>query len=203
MFYLACTRFNNITYDENLRYRNKHNEPVIYGSTLKIRDIYASGIFMFIVEMNNEKNRIEGIGLIKNSLVYDKRHKIYKSNDEYNRYIYRGKYWLNREQINEFEPELLEIFDNILFKGKSHLKCRIGITVITDKLFLRWNYDQNIVKNMVKQTFIHYFRNKVDEELVEQEVVDESVIYEDKKEEYFEIIPKKRKRKEELNNKKI
>ena len=37
--------------------------------------------------MNNERNRIEGIGLIKNLLVVDKRHKIYENND-YNRYIY-------------------------------------------------------------------------------------------------------------------
>ena len=29
MFYIACTRFNNTTYDENINYRSKHNENVI------------------------------------------------------------------------------------------------------------------------------------------------------------------------------
>jgi len=182
MFYLACTRFNNITYDENICYRSKHNENVIYGSTLKIRDIYPAGCLIFIAEMNNEKNRIEGIGLIKNLLVHDKRHKIY-DNNEYNRYIYRGKYWLSREQINEFDPEVLYIFDNILFKGKTHLKNRIGIRIITEKLFISWDYELKELKNKVKELFIYYFKHNMDEELIKEDV-----------EEYFDIIPIKRKR---------
>lgn len=183
MFYLACTRFNNITYEENINYRRKYNENVIYGSTLKIRDKYPAGCLIFIAEMNNEKNRIEGISLIKNLLVHDKRHKIY-DNNEYNRYIYRGKYWLSREQINDFDTEVLEIFDNILFKGKSHLKCRIGITIITKKLFVHWKYEITNLKNMVKELFIKYFRNNIDDELTNEE----------EKEEYFDIIPIKRKK---------
>jgi len=183
MFYLACTRFNNITYYKNIHYRNKYNENVIYGSTLKIRDIYHVGSLIFIAEMNNDTNKIEGIGLIANQLVHNKRHKIY-DNDEYNRYIYRGKYWLSREQINEFDPEILEIFDNILFKGKSHLKHRIGITIITEKLFTHWIYELNALKNKVKQLFMNYFKNNMGDELIEEQ------------EESFEIIPKKRKRTE-------
>ena len=56
MFYIACTRFNNTTYDENINYRSKHNENVIYGSALKIRDKYPAGCLIFIAEMNNDKN---------------------------------------------------------------------------------------------------------------------------------------------------
>lgn len=178
MFHLACTRFNNETYDENLRYRTKNNEKVIYGSTLKIREIYPLGMLLFIAEMNNEKNKVEGIGLIKNTLVHDRRHKIYE-NSEYNRYIYKGNYWLSREDINKFNPEILEILDTILFKGKSHLKCRIGITVITEKLFVHWDYELRNLKNMVKDLFIHYFKNNVKEEFVEEE-------------EWVEIQPKKK-----------
>ena len=186
MFYLACTRFNDITYAENINYRNKHNEKAIYGSTLKIRDIYNLGVFIFVVEMNNEKNMIEGIGLIQNLLVHDKRHNIYE-NDEYNRYIYRGNYWLSRSQINNFNEEITEIFENILFKKKSHLKCRIGITIITQKLFVHWNYDLQILKNMVKQLFLNYFKYNIDE-----------FVNDEKEEECFEIIPKKRKRTEQI-----
>ena len=192
MFYLACTRFNNKTYDENIYYRNKHNEIVMYGSTLKIRDSYPVGSLIFIAEMNNDKNRIEGIGLIKNMLVHDKKHRIYENN-EYNRYIYRGKYWLSREQINDFDPEILEIFDTILFRGKSHLKCRIGITVITEKLFVHWIYDLLTLKNKVKHLFIHYFKQTIDNDLdKEKEEEEEDPIY-------FDIIPKKIKRKEIKN----
>lgn len=194
MFYLACTRFNNKTYDENIYYRNKHNEIVIYGSTLKIRDSYPVGSLIFIAEMNNDKNRIEGIGLIKNMLVHDKRHRIYENN-EYNRYIYRGKYWLSRDQIIDFDAEILEIFDNILFRGKSHLKCRIGITVITEKLFVHWIYDLLTLKNKVKQLFIHYFKRIIDndfDKVLDKEEEEEEPVY-------FDIIPKKRKR-EEIKN---
>lgn len=204
MFYLACTRFNNTTYDENICYRSKSNESAIYGSTLKIRDIYSPGSLIFIAEMNNDTNRIEGIGLIKNHLVYDKRHRIYENN-EYNRYIYRGKYWLSRTQINEFNSEILEIFDNILFKGKSHLKCRIGITIITEKLFVHWDYQLQTLKNMVKSLFLHYFKyTTIDEELTKEdnainEIKDKDTDT-DKKEEYFEIIPIKRKSKGKIIN---
>jgi hypothetical protein len=170
MFYIACTRFNNSTYQENIAYRKKHNIPVIYSSTLKIREIYPYDAFMFIAEMNNETNQIEGIGLIKNNLVYDKRYKIYE-NTEYNNYIYRGKYWVSRKQIDHFNPEILEILDNILFKGKSHLKRKLGISVITEKIFVHWDYDFQKLMRMVKDAFIHYFKHNNDmyEEFVEEE----------------------------------
>jgi hypothetical protein len=157
MFHLACTRFNNQTYQENKDYRNKSNEVVIYCPGFKIRSIYSPGSLIFVFEMNNETNRIEGIGLITNTLVTDKRHKIYENND-YNRIAYRGKYWLSRNQIEELDPEINEIFDHILFKGKSNMKRLSGITVLTDKLFKKWDYDLSIFKNRVKNMFKTYYK---------------------------------------------
>ena len=43
MFYIACNRFNNATYKENMEYRMKYNESVIYGPSYKIRNIYPVG----------------------------------------------------------------------------------------------------------------------------------------------------------------
>jgi flagellar biosynthesis GTPase FlhF len=165
MFYLACISFNNKTYDENICYRNnKCNKKVIYGSMLKIREIYPTKSLIFIAEMNNSENKIEGIGLIKNILVYNRKHKIHENN-ECNRYIYQGKYWLSRTQILEVDFEILTIFDDILFKGKSHLKNRIGIRIITDNLFVNWNsYDLTTLKNKVKNVFNHYFQKQKKEE---------------------------------------
>jgi hypothetical protein len=88
---------------------------------------------------------------------------------------------------NNFNEEITEIFENILFKKKSHLKCRIGITIITQKLFVHWNYDLQILKNMVKQLFLNYFKYNIDE-----------FVNDEKEEECFEIIPKKRKRTEQI-----
>ena len=177
MFYIACTRFTNITHDENMTYRKLADIPVIYGTPLKIREIYPDGALLFVIEMNNDTNKIEGIGLIRNTQVLDKRYKIYQ-NSEYNRYIYKGQYWLKREQLDR---EIIEIFDNILFKGKSHLKCRTGITIITEKLFTHWDYDFTTIKQNVKRVFLnHYKFCDEQEEVLEQP------------EEVFEIVVKKR-----------
>lgn len=157
MFQVACTRFTNETYNENQQYRRMHNIPVIYGSSLKIRNIYEIGTYMCILEMNNTTNKIEGMGVIKNRQVFDRHHPIYR-NTEFNRYIYAGKKWISREQLNAFNPLIVEIFENVLFKKKSHLKCRIGITVVTDKLFQHWpEFDYHRVKQLIIKCVQYYF----------------------------------------------
>lgn len=178
MFHLACTRFNNQTYKENTNYRIKYGESVIYGSAFKIRQSYSAGSLIFVVEMNNETNKIEGIGLIKNLLVCDKYYKIYDDNN-YNRYIYRGQYWLSRQQLDKLDIEISEILDNILFKGKSNMKRMSGITVLTEKLFTNWEYELIDLKNKVKNAFLNYFKYHITFDIEETEEV-------------FEIIPKKR-----------
>lgn len=156
MFYIACTRFNNATYQENVDYRSKYNEMVIYGPEFKIRDIYPPGSLMFVAEMNNDTNKIQGIGLIKNTLVSDKRYKVY-DNWQYNRYIYRGNYWISREDLIMLDYDIVKTFDTILFKGKSHMKYRNGITILTEKLFGHWTYELKLLKNQVKNAFLTYF----------------------------------------------
>jgi len=197
MFYLACTRFNNTTYKENIDYRMKYNESVIYGPAYKIRDIYPPGALIFVAEMNNETNKIQGIGLIKNSLVSDKRHKVYE-NGEYNRYIYRGNYWISREDLLILDSEIIEIFDNILFKGKSHMKFRTGITILTEQLFTHWVYDLAVLKKQVKTVFLkHFNKNNIDDD----DEGSKEVAKEGFEEGIFEIIPKKRKREKEKKRK--
>ena len=219
MFYLACISFNNITYNENICYRNKCNKKVIYGSMLKIREIYPKESLIFIAEMNINENKIEGIGLIKNVLVYNRTHKIH-DNSECNRVIYQGKYWLSRTQILDVDFEILNIFDDILFKGKSHLKNRIGIRILTDNLFIHWVYDLITLKNKVKNVFLHYFQKKQKKEeeyfeiipkikkLVKQKEEIEKTTkrkeeqQKEEEEEYFEIVPKIKKKEEIENTKK-
>ena len=139
MFYIASTRFNNETYLENMKYRNKSGIQVIYGTSIRIQEKYDVGSLIFVVEMNNDDNKIEGIGLIRNTLVYDKKHYIY-SNSDYNRYVYKGDYWISRKTIIEYDEEIVNICDNVLFKGKSHLKRVSGISILTKKLFTNWDY---------------------------------------------------------------
>jgi hypothetical protein len=191
MFYIGCTRFNNSTYKENLDYRSKNDISVIYGSALKIRNIYLPDSLIFVVEMNNDTNKIEGIGLIRNSLVSNKHHKIYE-HIEYNRYIYSGKYWIKRDQL---DPDIIEICDTILFKGKSHLKCRSGITIITEKLFTHWNYELDILKDKIKYLFLKYFTPfNIEISQIVEIVLTNKEEERIENEEFIEIISKKRKR---------
>jgi hypothetical protein len=112
---------------------------------------------MFVFEMNNEENKIEGIGVIKNQTVNDKKYKIYSESD-YNRIIYRGSYWLSRDQLLLMDTELIEIFDKMLFKGKSHLKRQSGITVVTEKLTKKWEQDLDHLKRRIRDIFIRQFK---------------------------------------------
>ena len=163
MFHLASTRFNNATLKENMDYRlrvrektNSSDLVAFYGSLIKVHKKITIGAFMFVFEMNNELNRIEGISLVRNALVLDKRHKIY-TNEDYNRYIYRSIYWLSRDQILELDPELVETFDLLLFKGKTHMKRSCGITVLNEKLLQNWQKDLDVEKNKVRRLFLHTF----------------------------------------------
>jgi hypothetical protein len=156
MFYIASTRFNNATYDENISYRKKSSESVIYGTSIRIQSKYDIGALMFVVEMNNEENRIEGIGLIRNTMIYDKIHHIY-TNSDYNRYLYRGDYWIDRKTIVEKDAEIAEICDTVLFKGKSHMKRMSGISVLTNQLFTNWDFKLSILKEKIRCLFITYF----------------------------------------------
>lgn len=158
MFHIASTRFNNDTLAQNMAYRLKTGESAIYGTGFQINVKYSIGAILFVFEMNNDENRIEGIGIVTNNTVFDKKHKIYNDSN-YNRFIYRGKYWISREQILANDPEIVEIFDKILFKGKSHLKRQTGITVVTEKLVLKWKYDLDTLKRQVKSLFINTFND--------------------------------------------
>jgi hypothetical protein len=157
MIYLASTRFNNDNWHENYTYKQKHNiNGVIYGTNIRIKCTHSVGALFFVIEMNNQTNTIEGIGLIRNQLILDKRYNIY-SNGDYNRYIYKGDYWLSREKLLYYDKELVEIFEQILFKSKRHLKRQSGISVVSSLLFEKWDYNDEIIKKDLKEIFIKEF----------------------------------------------
>ena len=160
MIYIASTRFNTETLGENYAYRAKKElSGCIYGSCMLINEKYPVNSTLFVVEMNNSLDQIEGIGLIKNRLRTDKYYKIY-TDGNFNRYTYSGNFWLSREQISQYDPELITIFDKILFKGKSHLKRVSGISIVTDKLFTRWEYNSGMITRQVNQMFIDLCKGK-------------------------------------------
>jgi len=123
---LAVTHFNNLTYDENRRWcKNKEYEGCIYNCPVYIKDSIPISCKIYVIEMNNESNTITGIGLITNRVI-TKRNKIYSDNN-YNRYTYRGK---KRIDANLLDEVTLECLEARLFKGKKHLKRSQGIAQV-------------------------------------------------------------------------
>ena len=82
--------------------------------------------------MNNDQNKIMGIGLIRNYINPKYKMCIYKSDTNYNRYIYNSAFRKDRKEINE---KFLEALELILFKGYGHYKRGQGISVIPWKRF--------------------------------------------------------------------
>ena len=168
MFSIVSTRYNDITWSENINHRKKNNfDGCIYGAPHMLSDKIMDNSLVFVVEMNNSLNRIEGIGLMKNNIRLDKYISVYKDGN-FNRYVYKGNYHIDRELIIRHNCLLVDIFDYILFKEKTHLKRGAGFTTIPEKL-LRHKFCQNInIKKEVKNLFINVFGNKNDFEEISE-----------------------------------
>jgi len=120
------TRFNNNTWNENVRWREKNDfQGCIYNSPVYIRDQILLMATIYVIEMNNDENKIMGIGKIENKVHTDRKYKIYEERN-YNRYTYKGKHRIDRTDITS---EFLQKLEKRLFKSKSHLKRGQGITI--------------------------------------------------------------------------
>jgi hypothetical protein len=153
MYQIACTQFSDETYIANANYRKKNGIACIYCSPTPTNEKYSPETNMFVFEMNNTTNKIMGVGLIKNKRQANKNYMVHdmtKTPCNYNRYIYKGDRWLSREELPE---DIIEIFDKILFKGKSHLKRLRGLSVVTHKPFERWRYDRTEVLKRIMEVF--------------------------------------------------
>ena len=133
---ILTIRFNNETWEENCRYReNKPTVGCIYGSPSILNLNCNVDSLLFVVEMNNSSNQIEGIGLIQNRAYISDIHSFVYKTKTYNRYIYKGSVRISREIIEKYNKNLLEVLDYILFKEKTHLKRGYKFMRITEKLY--------------------------------------------------------------------
>lgn len=160
VYLIASTRFNTETYAANQRYRRKHNIAAIYGSNMLIREKYPLYAITFVVEMNNNTNEIEGIGQIRNHASCQELKRVYTddSHYEYNAYFYKGPKWISRTTIAKKDPDLLVIFENILFKKKTHMKRQAGITVLTEQLLENWMSEKKRIKEGMRNLVLRILR---------------------------------------------
>ena len=124
---IVTTRFNDNTFNENKSYRENMNPKpgCIYTSSHPVAVDIQVEKEIFVLEMNNETNKIMGIGLIFNIPIYNK-YKIHNDN-RYNIFSYIGKSRIDRKDMCEFEDDIMKVFDNLCFKGKRNLKRLKGI----------------------------------------------------------------------------
>jgi len=127
--FIATTRFNDETFNQYISYKDKINTPgCIYGSPLRIKENIPLDAHIYVIEMNNSINKIQGIGLIVNKHHPDKYYRIYNDQD-YNRYIYKGKYRLEIANIQDpYYKKVIHVLEQLLFKGERHCKRAQGIT---------------------------------------------------------------------------
>ena len=112
------TRFTTETFQENKRYRDIHNIPCIYSSSLPISDKLPYQDY-YVIEMNNTTNKIMGIGKISKTLKPVEKIYSYKY---YNRYTYKGTSYAPIEELPEKYEQIIINVEKKLFYGKSHLK---------------------------------------------------------------------------------
>lgn len=159
MFTIVTSRFNNETLQLNYDNRMKRGQPCIYASPHEMSPKIYLNSHVFVIEMNNSTNKIEGIGLIKNKPTTDKYYKI-QENQCYNRYVYFGDYHVDRATLELYNPYLVYVLDQILFKGYTHSKRGAGFTTIPPKV-LTFDICKDIdIKKEIRDLFIGHFREK-------------------------------------------
>ena len=131
---ITTCRFNDVTWAENCMYRERMGHTgCLYGVPMKITGSIPLNTPLFVVEMNNTTNKVEGIGLILN-MIEHVRLNIYPSSGNHTRYIYKGDRRISRETMEEYNPTFVALLDVICFKGYKHMKRGNGFMRMTPKI---------------------------------------------------------------------
>ena len=159
-FLIGTVRFNNKTYIENLKWKQrKEYNGCAYGLDKPLSNKIPSGKYIYIIEMNNEINKIMGIGKIKNIIIHSNRSRMYNE-DRLNNYIYKSKDFIPRLKIIETQPKgelVLKFLENLLFRGSKHFKRGQGCVI------LPWNRIStagNIIKTKNSSYPVKNLKNK-------------------------------------------
>ena len=137
-FKIGTVRFTDETYKKNLAWKRKKGwEGSCYGFDKPIPSSINIGESVYIIEMNNTKNKIMGIGFIKNIYLAQNRSRIYE-NQSYNRYVFKSDKHISINEILKKEDKnktIIEFLENILFYGGGergkHFKRGSGCSVLS------------------------------------------------------------------------
>lgn len=135
-YFIMTSRFTESTWKENINFRaNKTNFKCIYCSPEQVSARIPTDSVMFVLEMNNDKNKIMGIGMVKNHPRVQM-YGVYE-NYNYNRYNFVGKHRIDREDMTEEEDEIMRVFDTLCFKGNKHMKRGQGLKMFSAEMLYK------------------------------------------------------------------
>jgi hypothetical protein len=155
--FIVTTRFNNITYHENSMYRTKNTKTkCIYCAPEPVTKKIPYDSVLFVIEMNNDINKIMGVGLVRNHPRLNKPN-VYE-NKSYGRYTYVGTMRIDRSVMNDEEEELMELLDLLCFKGNKHMKRGQGLRSFPTEILYELNNQDNVD---VHQLVSEMFKNRI------------------------------------------
>ena len=148
MVFICTTRFNSDTLQQNCAWRRRHQklDQCVYGSPIPMKHAVRENAWMIVLEMQNDANRIAGIGLVKNSpnlpnvtIAHGSsgsgsgtalKPSVYNCGN-YNRFIYQGAYRIdllsNEIELTREEQLVIKMLELALFYGPNHSKRGKGI----------------------------------------------------------------------------
>lgn len=153
------SRFTRTTENECKRYLARIGKQCLYGSSNLISSSVPEGELVFVIEMRinppgvkadkwlPEDNQISGIGMIHNKEVPPEYYCDVYENKLYNQFTYMGDERIDRAELLQMSPLLVELLDTILFKGKTHQKRNAYLSLLNDD-YLKDH--RNIVKTQVE-----------------------------------------------------
>jgi hypothetical protein len=149
------SRFNNNTWEENTYFREKQSKiGCIYCSPNPVSMNIPHESILFILEMNNDKNHISGVGMVMNKPKINK-YSVYE-NGNYNRYSFIGNYRIDRTEMTEEENTIMRVFDILCFTGNRHMKRGQGLTMFPVEMLYKCHKKLDLVefiRNMFKSRF--------------------------------------------------
>lgn len=150
--YVLTTRYNDKTLLANRTFLEKSGKyKCVYSSPSAISEKIPVGSKCIVLEMNNDSNRIIGIGLIEKTEC--KKKLCIQEWGYYNRVHYTGYFRIDREELvlpsstslapsanltvdslavdslPLIESQVMELLDSLCFKGSGHLKRGKGLTM--------------------------------------------------------------------------
>lgn len=157
--FLMTSRFNNKTIEENKRFRETSwNQGCVYCTPDPVSQTIPLQSKLFVLEMNNDTNRIVGVGLCFNKS-FSEKYAVYQENN-FNRYNYIGKYRIEREDLNAEEEAVFKALDILCFTGNYHMKRGQGLKLFPLKLLLNCEKVLNLTE-YVEKMFSTRFQKKI------------------------------------------